>query len=184
MYGAVRQYVAQLHAPYGTTPASRGILPAFGNAAVKSSCNSHHGLQYGDKEVTYHLFHAHGDAFLTVYSEVPQPLTVSHSPVLYAGTTSFSVTANAGSLIALTVNGVIIGTATGTGSPVAVAITAQIPPSQVIVTVTKQNYFRYRSVVDVVPPSGPYVVYSANTVSDPAPGGNGNAALILQNLIS
>lgn len=163
---------------YGTTPASRGILPAFGNAAGKIFLQqSSWPYNSGDKEVTYHLFHAHGDAFLTVYSEVPQPLTVSHSPVLYAGTTSFSVTANAGSLIALTVNGVIIGTATGTGSPVAVAITAQIPPSQVIVTVTKQNYFRYRSVVDVVPPSGPYVVYSANTVSDPAPGGNDNAAV-------
>jgi PKD repeat protein len=163
---------------YGTTPASRGVLPAFGSAAGKIFLSqSSWPYNSGDKEVTYHLFHAHGDAFLTVYSEVPQALTVSHSPVLYAGMTSFTVTANEGALIALTVNGVIIGTGTGTGAPVNITIPAQVPPDQVVVTITKQNYYRYRSVVDVVPASGPYVVYTANTISDPTPGGNNNGVM-------
>ena len=159
----------------GTTPESRGVLPAFGNAAGKIFL-AQSGWPYNtsNKEVTYNLFHHHGDAFLTVYSEVPQNLTVFHNPVLFAGTTSFSVTADAGSLIALTVNGEIIGTGTGTGSPVNIMIPAQVPPNQVVVTVTKQNYFRYRAVVSVIPAEGPYVVYNTVTVSDPEPGGNNN----------
>ncbi|MDZ7777077.1 MAG: hypothetical protein U5L09_16420 [Bacteroidales bacterium] len=39
-----------------------------------------------NKEVTYHLFHHHGGAFLTVYSEMPQELDVVHNDVLVAPT--------------------------------------------------------------------------------------------------
>ncbi|MHC1776576.1 MAG: C25 family cysteine peptidase [Lentimicrobium sp.] len=162
----------------GTTPASRGVMPAFGNSAGKIFlAQSNWPYNTSNKEVTYNLFHHHGDAFLTVYSEVPQYLSVVHNPVIYAGTTSFSVTANAGSLIALTVNGEIIGTGTGTGSPVNIMIPSQVPPNQVVVTITKQNYYRYRSLVDVIPAEGPYVVYTGNTISDPLPGGNNNGAM-------
>ncbi|MBN2172989.1 MAG: T9SS type A sorting domain-containing protein [Bacteroidales bacterium] len=152
---------------YGETPASRGVLPAFANAAGK------YFLQQSDwpyntdnKEVTYNLFHHHGDAFMTVYSEMPQNLTVVHNPILYAGVTSFDVSANSGSLIALTVDGEIIGTAEGIGAPVSILIPGQVPPDQVLVTVTKQNYYRYESLVDVIPPSGPYVVRESYTIND------------------
>ena len=57
------------------------------------------------KTVTYHLFHHHGDAFNILYSEMPTALTVSHGPRLIAGATSFQVTADDSSIIALTVDG-------------------------------------------------------------------------------
>ena len=50
-----------------------------------------------------------------------------------------------------TVNGDIIGTADGTGFPVAVTITAQHGDYDILVTITKQNFFRYSSIVDVIP---------------------------------
>ncbi|GAJ18767.1 unnamed protein product, partial [marine sediment metagenome] len=53
----------------------------------------------GDKDITYHLFHHHTDAFVTLYSEVPENLTVSHPGVLYVGQTTFPVTANDSSII-------------------------------------------------------------------------------------
>ena len=83
--------------------------------------------------------------FLNLYSEVPQYLTVVHNPILYAGVTSFDVTANEGAFIALTVNGEIIATATATGGPLSITIPAQQPPDHILVTVTKQNYYRYTS---------------------------------------
>jgi len=43
------------------------------------------------KSVTNNLFHHHGDVFFTLYSEVPQNLTVSHAPFLQAGLTARSV---------------------------------------------------------------------------------------------
>jgi len=162
---------------YGTTPDSRDVMPAFGNAAGKYFLQqSSWPYNVDNKEVTYNLFHMHGDAFTTVYSEVPQDLAVSHNPILYAGVTSFDVSANEGAFIALTVNGEIIGTAEATGAPVSILIPGQIPPDQVIVTITKQNYYRYTAVVDVIPPSGPYVVKDDFTINDEV-GGNGDGMM-------
>ncbi|MCK4677940.1 MAG: hypothetical protein KAT48_07395, partial [Bacteroidales bacterium] len=152
---------------YGSTPEPRGQLPAFGNSAGKYFLQQS-GWPYntGSKEVTYNLFHHHGGAFLTLYSEVPQDLTIMHNPILYSETPTFTVTADEGSLIALTVNGEIIGVGEGTGAPVMIDIIPQLPPNQMIVTVTKQNYFRYSSSVDVIPPEGPYVVFDSYTIND------------------
>ena len=146
---------------YGTEPESRGILPAFGNAAGKYFLKqSSWPYNTGNKEVTYNLFHHHGDAFSVVYSEIPQYLTVSHDQGIIAGELSFTVNADDESFIALTVNNEIIGTAEGTGQPVVISIPAQVPPNQILVTVTKQNYYRYSSTVDVIPPEGAYVIYN------------------------
>ncbi len=161
---------------YGTTPDSRGILPAFGNAAGKYFLQqSNWPYNTSNKLVTYHLFHHHGDAFTSVYSEMPQNLTINHNNQLLSGATSFSVTADNGSFIALTVNGEIIGTAEGTGSPVPVSIPAQDPGDVIIVTVTKQNYYRYSGNVDVIPPTGPYVSFNSYTINDPTGNNNGEA---------
>jgi hypothetical protein len=161
---------------YGTTPPSRDVLPAFGNAAGKIFlASSSWPYNTTNKQVTYHLFHHHGDAFTTVYSEMPQNLSVNHASAVLSGTNSFMVTANTGALIALTVNGEIIGTATGTGSPLAVPIIPQNPGSTMIVTVTKQNYYRYSANVPVTAPSGPYVTYHSHVINDAAGNNNGIA---------
>ncbi|HRY31558.1 MAG TPA: C25 family cysteine peptidase [Bacteroidales bacterium] len=162
---------------YGSNPAHRGILPAFGNAAGKYFLfQSSWPYNTGNKTVTYHLFHHHGDAFLSVFSEVPQTLAVVHDPVIYAGITSFAVNANAGSLICLSLNGEILATATGTGFPVTLNIPGnQIPPDQIKVVVTLQNYYRYTGTVQVIPPSGPYVTRESSLLTDP--NGNNNGLL-------
>jgi PKD repeat protein len=110
---------------------------------------------------------------MTVYSEVPQYLTVVHNPIIYAGVTNFDVTANEDALIALTVNGEIIATANGTGSPVSITIPGQQPPDQVLITITKQNYYRYSSLIEVIPPAGPYIVQNVVLLNDTAGNGNG-----------
>jgi PKD repeat protein len=145
------------------------VMPAFGNAAGKYFLfQSSWPYNSGSKQITYRLFHHHGDAFMTLYTEVPQQLTVLHSSALQAGATSFNVSADNGALIALTVNGEIIGTAIGTGSSVAIPIAQQDPGNVMIVTVTKQNYFRYSANVDIVS-NGIFAQFSAD-YTDPCPG--------------
>ncbi len=162
---------------YGSTPAERGILPAFGNAAGKFFLEqSSWPYNTTNKEVTYNLFHHHGDAFLNVYSEVPQSLTVAHAPVIFTGVTSFDVSANLGALICLSLNGQILGTGTGLGVGVPTTITIpgnQLPPDYIHVVVTLQNYLRYEGDVQVIPPAGPYVIKNAVAVNDPT--GNNNS---------
>lgn len=162
---------------YGSNPPERGILPAFGNAAGKYFLEqSSWPYNTDNKEVTYNLFHHHGDAFLTVYSEVPQSLTVSHDPVIFPGITSVNVTATAGALICLSLNGEILGTGIGTGSPVTIAISGnQLPPDIIDVVATLQNYYRYEGQILVIPPSGPYIVKDKVVVNDISGNNNGQA---------
>ena len=159
---------------YGAPVEERGFLPAFGNAAGKYFLKqSNWPYNTSDKEVTYNLFHHHGGAFMQVYSEVPQNQVITHNPILYSGESLFTVTAGVGSFIALTVNGEIIGTATSTGGATNITIAPQLPPNQMIVTVTRQNYFRYESNVEIIPPSGPYVVGDSYVINDASGNNNG-----------
>ncbi|KAB2851919.1 MAG: T9SS type A sorting domain-containing protein, partial [Ignavibacterium sp.] len=160
---------------YGIAGPDR-LLPAFGNVVGK------YFLQYsnwpyntGDKMVTYYLFHHHGDAFTTVYSEIPQTLNVVHNSVILAGNPQFNVTADNNSLIALTCNGEIVAVAEGTGSPVAINIPFIVPGNTVKLTVTKQNYYRYSADIPVVPSEGAYVISDSTVVNDTL--GNNNALL-------
>jgi PKD repeat protein len=149
----------------GTTPPSRGALPAFGHAAGKYFLQqSSWPYNTSDKLVTYRLFHMLGDAFTCLYWEVPQALTVSHSSTIQAGVTSFQVTANNGSFIALTLGDQILGTGTGTGSPVTITIPGTLTVGQTMrVTVTMQNYFRYGADVAVVVNGGPNPDFTADS---------------------
>ena len=131
------------------------LNPAFANASAK------HYLQASSfpynpqhKVYTHHLFHHHGDAFNTIFSEVPSDLNVVHDPILFSGFTEYYVTADSGSWIGLTVDGEIIGAGMGMGTPVAIPIVPQNPGNTLTVTVTMPNYYRYSSEVDVIPPSG------------------------------
>jgi len=136
---------------YGTTPASRDVRPAFGNAAGKYFLKqSTWPYNTGNKEVTYHLFHHHGDAFTQVYYNMPQNNVVQHDPSFAPGSTSIIVSALPGSLIGVTRNGELIGTATAALGQVVIplSVTLQIG-NEVLITVTKQNYFRYEALVPV-----------------------------------
>lgn len=159
---------------YGMPVEERGLLPAYANASGKYFLQqSAWPYNVNNKVVTYHLFHHHGGAFLNVYSEVPQPLSIAHEDLLISGEQVFTVTADAGSFIALTVDGEIIGTAEGTGQPVNIEILPQTPPATLLVTVTKQNFFRYESQVEIIAPDGPYVVLESFEIDDSMGNGNG-----------
>jgi PKD repeat protein len=167
LWGMIDNFWPNFMPSYGTTPASRGFMPCFGNSAGKYFLQqSNWPYNTGNKQVTYNLFHHHGDAFSVVYSEIPQSLTVSHNSTIPGGATTFQVTANDASIICLSLNDVILATATGTGAPVSMTIPGtQVAGDYIRVTVTKQNYFRYSSMVQVVPPGGPIPDFTADSTS-------------------
>jgi hypothetical protein len=155
-------------------PMPRGVLPSFGNVAGKIFLQQS-GWPYNvsNKEVTYYLFHTHGDAFTQVYYEVPQNLTVVHNDVILGGLNTFTVSADEDSFICLTVDGEIIGTANGTGDPVDIDIIPQDPGVIVDIVITKQNYFRYENSLEVIPTAGPYCVYDGHEINDTLGNKNG-----------
>ena len=173
IWGAYDNMWPQFMPDYGNPQIEeRGILPAFGNASGKYFLQqSGWPSNPGSKAVTYNLFHHHGDAFSTVFSEMPQNLTVSHDDVLESGMTSFEVTADDGSLIGLSVNSEVIGVGNGTGSPVSIQIPAQPPGYNLLITVTNQNYYRYSAEIPIIPFDGGYIVIDSLTITDE----NGNS---------
>ena len=138
-------------------------LPAFGLVAGKYFlAETSWPYNTDSKRITYQMFTAHCDAFLRLYSEVPETMIVQHQDVQLAGTTTFQVTAPAGATIALTKgegeNLEIVAVAQATGSVQNVEITSQVPPTILKLTVTGQNYLRYEAEIEVIPASGPYIV--------------------------
>ena len=177
----------------GTTPESRGIKPAFGNAAGKIHLStSSWPYNTSNKTVTYHLFHHHGDAFMNLYSEVPTDLSVTHAGIVLGGLDFFTIQVDEDAFVALTVGDQIIGTCVGAGVdvPVDISILPQLPGTVVRLTITKQNYYRYSEDLMVISPDGAYCIYNSRVINDNS--GNGNSipefgesiylSLIIQNL--
>jgi hypothetical protein len=158
-----------------TIDEERGMLPAFANVAAKYFLEASSWPYAGGKEDTYYLFHHHGCAFQTLYSEVPRTMLVQHDNVLLTGVDSFSVIADSGAFIALSFNGEVIGTAESDGMPQVFNITPLNPGEIFDVVVTRPNYFRYHGIVDVIPDNIPYVVYNDYSINDA--GGNGDGRL-------
>jgi len=159
---------------HGTTPESRDVLPAFGNVAGKYFLQqSSWPYNTGSKEVTYYLFHHHGDAFSTVYYDIPQDLDVIHDEVLLSGIDVYSIQANEGALICLSVGDQIIGLAEGTGDVIDIPIIPQDPGTVIDIVITKQNFYRYESEIEVIPPEGAYCLYAEHSLNDSLGNGNG-----------
>jgi hypothetical protein len=154
------------------------LNPCFANASAKYYLySSTWPYNTSDKTVTYHLFHHHGDPFNTIYSEVPMNLAVVHDPVLLAGVNTFTVSANQGALIGLTVDDEIIGVGEGTGAPVPINIVPQLPGNTMLVTITKPDYYRYSQEISIITTSGPYVIYDSCAINDLTGNNNGVADL-------
>ena len=138
-------------------------MPAFGNVAGKYFLHqSSWPYNDDDKDITYTMFTAHCDAFLRVYTQVPQTIVANHQSVQLAGLQTFQITAPEGTTIALTKgegeNLEIVAVATATGSVQNIEIPSQVPPTVLNLTITGQNYLRYEAAIEVIPASGPYVI--------------------------
>ena len=147
--------------------------PAFGNVAGKYFLQeTSWPYNTDDKNITYIMFTAHCDAFLRIFTQVPQEMTVNHQNVQIAGLNTFQVTAPEGTTIALTKgegnNLEVVAVATATGSVQNIEMPSQVPPTVLRLTVTGQNYLRYEANIEVIPADGPYVIINDYTLSNEA----------------
>jgi PKD repeat protein len=150
---------------YGTTYPQQYAMPAFGNSSGKFFLEqSNWPYNTNNKTVTYHLFHHHGGAFLTLYYDVPTELSVQHNDYITYQSGSFEVQADMGSLIALYSEGEILAAVTAIGNMQTIPIPDDLPMgTEVTLTVTKQNKFRYEDVLLVE--DGLIANFEANTTS-------------------
>ncbi|NOR88141.1 MAG: T9SS type A sorting domain-containing protein, partial [Bacteroidales bacterium] len=150
----------------------REFRPAFGAASGKYFlAYTNWPYNTDSKQITYRLFHHHGDAFNIVYTEVPVEMEVDYSDVMISGPDFIEVQAEEGALIAFSVDGLLIGVGEGTGAAAPITIEAQDPGTMIKIIITKQNFFRHVGYIQVIAPNGPYIVKTGFVIDDL----NGNA---------
>lgn len=161
-------------------------MPAFGNVAGKYFLHqSSWPYNVEDKDITYTMFTAHCDAFLRIYTQVPEQMDITHPEVVLAGLSEVTITAPQGSTVSLVKENAegeweILAVAEGTGDPMNIEFPAQVPPTQIHIVATGQNYLRYEAVMDVIPADGPYIVFDSKVIHDE----NGNGQLDFGETIS
>ena len=151
---------------YGTHHPVDFVLPAYANASGKFFLQQSNWAGSSVKEITYYLFHHHGDVYMNLYTEMPQDLEVTVIPVIVEGSTQFQITATEDATICLSNGNNIIGLATATGQQQTMTITPQTLGNEVLLTVTKQDYYRYTKRIAVIPNQGPYLIFSSYDIND------------------
>ena len=142
---------------YGTNTENNGdYMPAFANVSAKHflyQLNFPNTYQ-NTRELTSNLFHSHCDAFLKLYSEVPQQMNIEHDNSYYSENKSFNIKAPAGSIIGISTedyDGIkTLTIAEGTGSMQNINIPTNInPENNLHITVTKTNHLRYEQSIEI-----------------------------------
>ena len=121
--------------------------PAFANAYGKYFLQqSSFPYNASMKTLTNNLFHYFGDAYLQLYSEVPQHLVVEHPQSVRPGTTTISIAADESSFIALSLDNHLIARGKSDGSPLTLSFTNILKEGDTLIVVaTKQNHYRHES---------------------------------------
>lgn len=183
VWGAYDNMWTDFMPDYGTEFPNNYIYPAFAGAAGKHFLYASNWPYNTDsKQITYRLFHHHSDAFLNIYSEVPQELTVECPEVFIYGNSTFDLSVDEGADIAITYFNEstqevdILGYANAIDGTTSVNID-NVPASGsfILVTITKQNYYRYTKIVEVISPTGPYIVKKSVSIDDENWNNNGMA---------
>ncbi|MDC0204560.1 C25 family cysteine peptidase [Flavobacteriales bacterium] len=137
----------------------------------------------GAEQYYWEIYHLMGDPSLMPYIGMPTALTVSHGSATPVGTTTFSVNTEENAYVAISMNGVLLDAqladVTGIVNLTFPAI-ANVGVADIVVT--KQFKEPYLGTIQIISPTGPYVIYTSNTLDDAA--GNNNSLVDYNELIS
>ena len=140
--------------------------------------------QAGGSLVDYYweIYHVMGDPSLMPYIGVPGILIASHAPATPVGSTTLSVTTEEHAYVAISMNGVLLDAQLA--GPTGVVNLNFLPISNVGVAdivITKQFKQPYIGGIQIISPTGPYVINSGNDIDDNA--GNNNSQIDYDELI-
>ena len=152
-------------------------VPFLGNLAVAYAHANSYTSSVSD---TYYweAYHCLGDGSVMPYHVNPAANNVSHANTLEIGATTFTVSADAGSYVGITVNNEIIGVAQVPSSgTVSVPITAQTSAGTAKVVVTRQQRQPYMQDITIGGGSTPTpTYYTVTATATPTAGGTVSGA--------
>ncbi len=127
----------------------------------------------------YNTWHIFGDPSITIRTDDPAAMTITHDNAVVFTTTNINVTAAGveGALCAIYYGGTLYGAAyTAANGTATIPISPQLPIGvSVMVTVTAYNKAPYFGSIQIISPSGPFVLYDSHTIDDV--GGNNDGLI-------
>ncbi|MBG66188.1 MAG: hypothetical protein CMP73_05985 [Flavobacteriales bacterium] len=136
----------------------------------------------GSEQYYWEIYHVMGDPSLMPYIGVPTNLLVSHSPIMPLGSTTLSVNTEEHAYVAISKNGILLDAQIADASGLVSLVFPSISTIGVAdIVITKQFKQPYIGTVQVISPTGPYVISSNNTINDPT--GNNNSLADYNELI-
>ena len=143
---------------YGNSVANNNnYMPAFASASAKHFIKQQKfpNTTSNSISLTSNLFHSFSDAFLKLYSEVPQQMNIEHDVTYLIGSNKLNVKAPAGSTIAISIESSnkikTLAVAEGTGSMQSINIHSNVSlEDKMFVTVTKTNHLRYEENIIII----------------------------------
>jgi len=137
----------------------------------------------GSEQYYWEIYHLMGDPSLMPYIGVPTTLTVTHGAASPVGTTTFTVTTEQNAYVAISMGGVLLDAQlAGVTGIVNLTFPAISSVGTADIVVTKQFKQPYIGSVQIISPTGPYVIYASNTIDDSA--GNNNSLVDNNEFIS
>ena len=127
----------------------------------------------GSEQYYWEIYHLMGDPSLMPYIGVPAMLSVSHASVTPVGTTTFLVSAEENAYVAISMNGVLLDAQLADVTGIVnlnFSSVANVGAADIVVT--KQFKQPYQGTIQIISPTGPYVIYASNNIDDSA--GNNN----------
>lgn len=133
--------------------------PAYALVAGKLFLNQHVFMPNwwpGNITTTQNVFHDLGETYLSLNTEVPQPIAI-HAEPFTDSQTVYTFTAEKGALVCLWHEGEILCVTTATGKDQQLSLPHLAIGEQLCFTVTMKNKNRHEQKVTVISPDQPYV---------------------------
>jgi len=183
VWGFINHLWSDFLPDYGSERTESKKLTAFANAAAKYYLEQSGWPKNPEHKIpTYDLMHHHGDAFLNLYTEMPQEIQASFLRVMREDQQVFQFSADPYTNITLTYYckddqvPKILASGRASGNEDTLQL-KPIPESveEVLLTATKQNHFRLEKPIRIIPSDGPYITTDGYTISQldkkvPSPG--------------
>lgn len=130
-----------------------------------------HGSSGLSTHDTWILF---GDPSMTMRTDIPAQMAVSHPTALFLGMSELTVNADAeDAIVTLTWEGEILASAYVEGGQAVLTFPALADVGMLDITVFGYNKVTYMSEIEVIPAEGPFIAYVSNEVNDATGNGNG-----------
>lgn len=130
-----------------------------------------HGSSGRSTHDTWILF---GDPSMTMRTDVPAQMTVSHPSTLFLGMTDLAVNADAeNAIVTLTIDGEILASAYVSGGQANLNFPALDNVGMLTISVFGYNKVTYLSEIEVIPAEGPFVGYVGYDIDDESGNNNG-----------